>query len=70
MAKKYNDEKGRTQYDRSLISLKHEWYEHNILYYLLNNDEERREQAKHADLDERGRGTYLYYLPYKWEELY
>ncbi len=61
--KRYNDKKDRTQFDRSRISLKHEWYEHNILYYLLNNDEERREQAKHADLDERGMGTYLNYLP-------
>ena len=59
--KKYNDEKGRTQYDRSLTSLKHEWYEHNVLYYVFQNDEEWRESAKHANLDENGMGTYLNY---------
>mgnify|MGYP001028741030 FL=1 len=65
--KRYNDKKGRTQFDRSRISLKHEWYEHNILYYICKNDEESRESAQHADLDERGMGTYLNYLPYKQE---
>ena len=59
--KNYNDEKGRTQYDRSLLSLKHEWYEHNILYYVFKNDEKLRESAKHANLDENGMGTYLNY---------
>lgn len=65
--KSYNDKKDRTQFDRSRISLKHEWYEHNILYYICKNDEESRESAQHADLDERGMGTYLNYLPYKQE---
>ena len=62
MAKKnITMKKGRTQYDRSLTSLKHEWYEHNVLYYVFQNDEEWRESAKHANLDENGMGTYLNY---------
>lgn len=56
--KRYNDKKGRTQFDRSLESLKGEWYEHNFLYYIFKNDEEWREAAKHADLDDKGNGQY------------
>ena len=59
--KKYNDEKGRTQYDRSLIGLKSEWYWHNILYDIFKNDDEFREEAQHANLDENGKVTFLGY---------
>lgn len=69
--KSYNDRQGRKQFNRSVESLKAEWYEHNFLYYILPGEQDKKD-AMHADLDENGKGTYNNYLPfgwiYKWEE--
>jgi len=56
--KMYNDEKGRTQFDRSLRSLQSEWGEHNILYYAFYWHDYYRECAKSADLDQGRAGAY------------
>ena len=56
--KRYNDEKGRTQFDRSLRSLQSEWGEHNILYYVFYWHDYYRKCAKSADLDQNRAGAY------------
>lgn len=54
--KKYNDSLGRTNYTRSINSMRDEWYEHLYLYAVLPEGE-LSERAKHVDIDSDADGT-------------
>lgn len=56
LIKKYNDDLGRTKFQRSIEGMRAEWNEHTYLY-LVFGETELGEHAKHVDIDSDADGT-------------
>mgnify|MGYP000734030113 CR=1 FL=1 len=56
LIKKYNDDLGRTKFQRSIAGMRAEWNEHTYLY-LAFGETELGEHAKHVDIDSDADGT-------------